>query len=213
MQSLSIPACLFCVLALFEFLEAQRKYYQRLQIAANWFERARVRDPGYLPAYVNLAAVRDPLGEYDFALVWSRKAIDLAREQEAEVALAHAHIVRAIARLHSDEANDTTDVPGSGTLPPLDIYTRATGNWKALVVEAGYSLYPFVATTAEYDGQTARGIRRGDAGSRVEEAYGSPSHVVAHSDGVDRVYERRAVIFRSAAGDQVRGWILYHGTE
>ena len=261
------------------YLEDLRTYRKRLHKAAGWFEKARARDAVYVPAYVNLAAVRDLLGQYDDALFWSQKAIRLAREQQSEVSLAHTYIVRAVARIHSqpeelelalqdferarvsspllvelnlaaverrnndtdnqrarhdtagfdpeqiagvlsekigtivDDAFAVTKVPRSGTQLALDIYSRKTGDYEVLVVEAGYSAYEFIETAPGYGGASARGIRIGDRAGQVDEAYGSPSYVVAQSRGVDRVYQMPPVIFRAGADNLVSGWVLYNRSD
>lgn len=217
----------------------------------------------------------DLLGEPGEAQVWAERAIRLAREQEAEVSLSHAYIVRAIARLHADapepelarqdferaratsrflvalnlaaleqrdtpdvapgnpsedmdyepetiaglhrdqftsilrDADVSTEVPRSGSQPSLDVYARYAAGYQALIVEAGYTPYAFIATAPGYGGASARGIHVGDDIGRVEEAYGAPRYVVAHSQGVDRVYQRPHIIFRTGADEQVRGWVVY----
>ena len=57
-----------------EYHADQRRYYKRLRAAAGCFEKARARDEMYVQGYVNLAATRDLLGQYDDALFWLRKA-------------------------------------------------------------------------------------------------------------------------------------------
>ena len=83
--------------------EDSRKYRQkRLREAREWFEQARIKDSDYLPAYVNLAGVADLQREYEEAAFLAGKAVKLARDRGERISLAHALIVRGIARIHAD---------------------------------------------------------------------------------------------------------------
>ena len=65
------------------------------------FDKARQKDPAYATAYVNLACVADLQGEPEEAVLWARKAVRIARDDQP-VSLGNALIVRGIALARSD---------------------------------------------------------------------------------------------------------------
>ena len=85
-----------------DHFDSRKKFYRRLEQAGKWFDRARAKDPGYISAYINLAGVADLQGEYEEAFFRAQKAIKMARHSEAQLPLAHALIMRGIARIHGD---------------------------------------------------------------------------------------------------------------
>jgi tetratricopeptide (TPR) repeat protein len=73
-----------------------------LRQAREWFQRARSRDPNYPSAFANLAVVADLQGEYQEAVYLAGRGARIARERGDQVSLAHALIIRGIARIHVD---------------------------------------------------------------------------------------------------------------
>ena len=87
-------------------LEIRGRLRERLlRKARDSFERARQKDPAYLPARVNLAAVADLQGDPEEAEYLARKAVRMARERGEGTALAHGLIVRGIARLRTGNSD------------------------------------------------------------------------------------------------------------
>ena len=84
------------------FAESRDLRRRQLREARQWLERARSKDPAYVPALVNLAGVADLQEEREEAVFLAGRAIGLARDQGEEIGLAHALIMRGIARLHGD---------------------------------------------------------------------------------------------------------------
>jgi tetratricopeptide (TPR) repeat protein len=76
-----------------------------LKEARERFEQASRKDPNYAPAWINLACVADLQGEPEEALVWARKAQKITQGTDEVISLAHAHIIRGIARTHIEPVN------------------------------------------------------------------------------------------------------------
>ena len=76
---------------------------RRLREARELFEQARARDPRYTAAYINLAGIADLQGEYEEAEFLAGKAVKLTRNMDEGIALAHALIVRGIARVRGGD--------------------------------------------------------------------------------------------------------------
>lgn len=90
-----------------------------LREAQTLFDQARLRDPQYLPAWVNLAAVHQILGDDDFAIVYAERAVKLAEELGEEAPRAHAHIVRGIAMAErGDDAAARADFEAAAAAAP-----------------------------------------------------------------------------------------------
>lgn len=92
-----------------------------LEQAWEWLERARSKDRHYAPAWINLACVADLQGEADEAALWAQQALKVARRASDPLPLAHAHLVRGIARLHgepADEAGARQDFETARTAAP-----------------------------------------------------------------------------------------------
>ncbi len=79
---------------------AAARRQQLLQEAQEAFARAKDRDPRYVTAVVNLAAVYDLQGKQDMALGFATEALDLAQHTGEPGAAAHALLVRGIALAH-----------------------------------------------------------------------------------------------------------------
>jgi len=93
--------------------------------------------------------------------------------------------------------------------PAIDIYTAEGADWTALVVEAGYGAYYFLETRPGYAGQSAAGVRLGDGLSRVREAYGPASYLVAARQGTYHIYADSGMILHLDALETVQGWAIY----
>ena len=113
-----------------EALEKRRVWL--LQAALGLFERARQKDPDYVPARVNLAAVAVLLGEWEQARLWADQALQVAVGTDAGVSRAHAHLVRGIARAHGTEVDSAavrrdfeTARSGAPTLAALNLAVLA----------------------------------------------------------------------------------------
>lgn len=77
-----------------------------LEEAKELFEAARSKDPGYAPAYINLACIAALQGEFEEALFLAEKAVQLARRNHEALSLANALIVRGLARAHSNPPDE-----------------------------------------------------------------------------------------------------------
>ena len=77
-----------------------------LREAGTLFESSREKDPSYVAAHVNLACVADLRNEPEDAEFWAGKAVRIAREQGESVSLANALIMRGIARVHGEPADE-----------------------------------------------------------------------------------------------------------
>jgi hypothetical protein len=77
-----------------------------LREAETLFESSRERDPSYVTACVNLACVADLRNEPEEAEFWAGKAVRIARQQGESISLANALIMRGIARVHGEPADE-----------------------------------------------------------------------------------------------------------
>lgn len=79
-----------------------------LEEAKELFEAARSKDPGYAPAYINLACIAELQDEFGEALFFAEKAVQLARRNHEALSLANALIARGIARACSNPPAEET---------------------------------------------------------------------------------------------------------
>lgn len=109
-----------------------------------------------------------------------------------------------------DAFDDTTSVPRIHQRQnPTKIYARTTANWYGLVIDTGYKVVSIIETSAIYNGQSGRDIRRGDSIDKVLEAYGKPGKIVAGRQGSYYLYEGAKVIFEVGAEGEVRRWMTF----
>lgn len=119
---------------------ADERAERLLREAQSLFEQARLRDPSYLPALVNLATINQLLDQNDFALAYAEHALKLAEAAGEEAPRAHALIVRGIAHAEAgNEAAARSDFQAAAAAAPS--FSRA--NLEAL--QGGDALIAFAA--------------------------------------------------------------------
>ena len=118
--------------------ERNRRRERLLHEARGWFARARIKDPEYVPACINLAGVADLQGEVEEAVFLAGKAVRLAHDSGDRLSLAHALIMRGIARLHEDpEEKQETRQDFEKALEGAPFWARSNLDALAADVSAG----------------------------------------------------------------------------
>lgn len=143
-------------------------------------------------------------------------AVQVSRGQEKS--MARGEKIAGISALEYEAVTAAADAIAN--LPRLDqdrplvnIYSRQTASWSGWVIDTGLQVITFLETRPGYDGQSAQGVRLGEARTALIATCGPPTRLLSGRQGRYHVYESDRIIFWTGVDDRVQGWLLYESEE
>ena len=97
----------------------------------------------------------------------------------------------------------------SPSQPNIVVRSKWTASYRAVVVRIGSKQISAVATSSDYNGVSAGGIRLGAPWPSVELAYGAPDRRQPFGSGACALYERPGLIVFTNEEGKVNRWMVY----